>query len=200
MGLACHVDPHRARIQCIGCSDCLLHILREDRRGQSIVAIIRLSHNVVLVLEFKDNADRSKNLFAYNLHVRLHVSEDRGLNEVAFRAYPLAASVQCRALLLARPNVIHDTLVNNFQSRAKKYMEEIYVVLCLGYQGTLKGVQVKRVANLNVLRVAGKSLQELVVDLLMYKNPRTRSAGLARIEAVCERSIQSRYAINKASY
>ena len=66
--------------------------------------------NVLVVFELDDDTDGAEDLLLDNLHLRLDVGENRGLDEVAFVSVTLTAEVDSRALLPAVINVTHDAL------------------------------------------------------------------------------------------
>lgn len=59
-----------------------------------------------------------------------------------------------------------------------------YVVLLLRDLGALETLRVEGVANLEILRVRRKALEELVVDLLVHVDAGTCAAALAVVEAI----------------
>jgi hypothetical protein len=62
------------------------------------------------VLELDYNTDGTKDLFSDYLHIRLRISEDRGLDKEALVAEALASQMDCRTLLLPGVDIAHDAL------------------------------------------------------------------------------------------
>lgn len=76
-----------------------------------------------LILKFNDHTNRTEDLFLYNLHVRLGVSEYRRIDEISLAPESITTSLNSSSLLFARFDVGHDTLavfVNFFFFRGVK--------------------------------------------------------------------------------
>ena len=64
------IDPHRTRLESVRRLDCTVHVLREQGRSGTIKSAVGLSDYVLLVLEFDDNTNGTKDFFSDDLHVR----------------------------------------------------------------------------------------------------------------------------------
>ena len=67
-----------------------IDVLREDGCGQTVHSVVRLVDNILLVLELNDDTDGSEDLLLDNLHLRLGIGENRGLNGPDGRMSPNA--------------------------------------------------------------------------------------------------------------
>src|SRR6266550_2789769 len=111
------VHPHSASVEPVCRLNGSVDVLREHGRSKTVYCVVGLADNVcepssykklvsyrnnlvltVHVLKLDDNADGSENLLSDNLHVGLGVGENRGLDEVSFRAFALASQVNGCAL------------------------------------------------------------------------------------------------------
>lgn len=126
------VDPCRTRLESVRSLNRSVQVLREDGCSKTVSGVVGLSDYVVLVLEFDDNADRTKDFFLDDLHVRGSVGEDGGSDEIPFGAMAFTANLDFGTSILAGLDVTHDT-----------------VVLDLRDLGTLEGLGVEGVADLD---------------------------------------------------
>ena len=85
-------------------------VLREAVARETIDGVVRELDDLLLGLELDDHRDGAEDLLAHDLHVRLGVREDRGLDEVAGVASLGATDLEGRALLLAGLDVAENTL------------------------------------------------------------------------------------------
>ena len=85
-------------------------ILREYRARQAIGGIVCLPDNILIVIEFDDNSDRSEDLLADDLHVGLAVGEDSRLDKIPFGAMTLPTNMACGAFRFSGLDVSHDAL------------------------------------------------------------------------------------------
>ena len=90
--------PNSASVQPIRRFNGPIDILREYCARQAIGGIVCLSDDVLIVVEFDNNSDRSEDLLADDLHVGLAVGEDSRLDEIPFGAVTLATNMACGAL------------------------------------------------------------------------------------------------------
>lgn len=73
--------------------------------SKTICSVVADSDGLFLSLELGDRADRTEDLFLYNLHIFSDVGEDSGLDEVAFVANTLATSLDGGTSLLTSLDV-----------------------------------------------------------------------------------------------
>ena len=126
------VDPRSSGPQFVGSIQGAVDVLSKDGGSQTVRGVVRLADNIFLVLEFDDNTDGAEDLLLDNLHIRLGIGENSGLNGSEGRMSPNAAqrgskrracldkvtlvsetaptNVNLCTLLLARINVRHDPL------------------------------------------------------------------------------------------
>lgn len=117
LGVECvrAVDPRGTGVQPVRDAQCLIDVLAEDGRGKTVVRVVRLPNDVFFVVELHYNADGTKDLLTHDLHVRVRVREDRGLDEVALSPEALTTKMQCCSILDTRVNVAHDTLAKLYK-------------------------------------------------------------------------------------
>ena len=128
------------------------------------------------VLELQDLHHGAEDLLGGDLHLVLHVGEDGRLDEIAFRAEPLAAADASGSLLLARLDVA-----------------EHLVELGLVDLRALLGRGVERVAELALAGRGGEPLDHRVIDLVLDQQPAAGAAALALIEEQSEhRAVDGR--------
>jgi len=168
VGVANAVDPDSTSLQPVRRFDSPGDILREYRARQAVSRIIRLPNRILVILELDKDNHRAEDLLADNLHVGLAVSEDCGLDEVAFHAVAFATVVACSAFSFAGFDIPHNA-----------------VILLLRDLCSLESGVVERIPNLEALCLLRELVYKLVVNLGVNKNPR---AGTARLSLVEENS------------
>ena len=90
--------PNSASVQPIRRFNGPIEILREYCARQAIGGIVCLSDDILIVVEFDNNSDRSEDLLADDLHVGLAVGEEGRLDEIPFGSVTLATNMACGAL------------------------------------------------------------------------------------------------------
>lgn len=114
LGVECvrAVDPCGTGVQPVRDAECLIDVFAEHGRGKTVVRVVRLPNDVFFVVELHNDADGTEDLLTHDLHVRVRVREDRGLDEVALSPEALTTKMQCCSILDTGVNVAHDTLRN----------------------------------------------------------------------------------------
>ena len=74
------VDPGSSGLEFVGSLQGTIDVLREDGCGQTVHSVVRLVDDILLVLELDDDTDGSEDLLLDNLHLRLGIGENCGLN------------------------------------------------------------------------------------------------------------------------
>ena len=92
-------DPDRA-----------VDVLGKHLARQSIFGVVCALDYLFLCLELRYDTNRAEDLFAHNLHVGLHVSEDGGFDKVSGTFDSCASSDYTSALLNTMLNVAEDAL------------------------------------------------------------------------------------------
>lgn len=136
--------------------------------------VIRLPDHVLFILELDHDTDRPEDLFLYNLHFRLDVREDGGLNEVALLAMSLASVVDGGAVLLAGLDVAHDTLVLDVRDL-----------------GSLVNVAAEGVTHADRSRLLSEALEEFVVDARLDEDTGSSAARLTVVPAASKVSLSN---------
>src|SRR5207302_2027238 len=99
------VDPHRARLQTSRDHVGFLDVARPDGCGQAVWIVIGALDDLIDVVKCQYRKDWPKDLFPRDLHLVLHVAEDRGLDKESFVAiyrHAIATGYQLRAVALSR--------------------------------------------------------------------------------------------------
>src|SRR5205085_12653781 len=109
---------------------------------------------------------------AGDLHLVLHVREDRGLNEISLLANALAAGEHFRAAFATRLDIAHHL-----------------VELLLRNLRTLRGLGIEWIADLCLFHLLEHAIDEFIVNLLLHKQPRAGAAALALVEK--ERKVRA---------
>jgi limonene-1,2-epoxide hydrolase len=163
------IHPHCPGAHLIGDVMRLLDVAGPNGGGKAVQSPIRAVDHFVDALKRDDAHHRTKDLFLRDFHVVLNIGEHGGLDEVAAIADAIAAADQFRALVTARANVAHDL-----------------VELRLVYLRALFRSWIERIADGAFLRSDAAFFDELIVDLLFDKHPRSSAAALAVIEEQSE--------------
>lgn len=159
------VDPDCAGLEGVGDADRSVEVVGVNTSCQTVGGVVGELENLLLVLEFLDCADRSKDFFLDNLHLVVDVGEDGGLDVVALVTESLTSDDDLGTGLLALVNVSHDT-----------------VELELGDLRTLVGAFLERVADLVLFSTSLECFQELVVDGFVDEDTGSSTAALAVVE------------------
>jgi hypothetical protein len=104
------IDPRRSRMQPVCELNPARNILREHRRSEAIEGVVRLSQDILLVVEFYEDTNWSENFLLDDAHVRSRLGEDRWLDPIACGAMLLASKVHLCTVFLTRFDITHDTL------------------------------------------------------------------------------------------
>lgn len=128
--------------------------------------VVCLLDHILLVLKLDHHTNGTKDLLADDLHVRLDVCEDGGLDKVALFTVSVSTKVNGRAFLFAGFDVAHDTLVLN-----------------VGHLRALVSLSAEWVADANGSSLGGEALKEFVVDAGLDKDTRSSAACLAVVPA-----------------
>src|SRR5579864_4248088 len=99
------VDPHGARFQSPRDHVSFLDIACPDGGGQAVWIVIGALDDLIAVVKCQHRQDRPKDLFLRDLHVVLHVAEDRWLDKESLASIDrraISARDQLRALALPR--------------------------------------------------------------------------------------------------
>ena len=86
------------------------NVIREDRAGKTINAVIGHTDHLIVGLEFEHSSHRAKYLLSDDLHVWLAVGKDRWLDEVPFLSMSATAMVQDRSVIFPTLDVLHHAL------------------------------------------------------------------------------------------
>jgi len=163
------IDPTGSGFEAVGDLDGGVEVLGVDGGGETVAGRVADLDDLVDILELGDRSDRSEDLLVHNLHVRGHIREDGGLNEVALFAVPLSSNLDDGSLLLSVFDVAHDA-----------------VELELRDLGSLESGAVERVADDVLADPLLELLGEGVVDRLLDVDARTGAAALAVVEEDAE--------------
>lgn len=169
MGILTAVDPDSTSSEVVADADGSVEVLGVDGGGKTVVGVVAELDNLIFGGELGDSADRAEDLLPHDLHVRLDVGEDGGLDEVALVTVALAANLDSSTLLLTGLDVAHDA-----------------VILKLADLGALEGLVVEGVTDLVLGGALLEGLDELVVDTLLDVDTRTGAASLAVVEVDTE--------------
>lgn len=163
MQLVVTVDPSRPRLQLVRDTECSLNILREDRRSQTVLGIVGQLDDFLLSLELDERHDGSEDLFRADFHLRGHVGENGGFDEVSFVSFAISAGQTGRTVILAALHV------------SKNLIELSLIDL-----RSLEGVRSEGVADLESLDVRDEFFDEFVVNALLDEDSRAGTAALPR--------------------
>src|ERR1051326_2653395 len=98
------IDPYRTCLQAARDAVRFLYVTGPDRRRQAVRIVVRLLDDLINIIEGQHGKNRTKDLFARDLHVVLHVTENRGLDEeslVSIDGDAMTAGHQLRPVLLS---------------------------------------------------------------------------------------------------
>ena len=132
----------------------LVDVLGKDGRGQTKLGIVGSLERLFGRLEFDEHDDGSENLFVSDLHLFTDVSKDGRLDKESLVSEPVPPGQQVGAVVFTRFDVTHDP-----------------VVLDLTDLGSLEGIGLEGITDLEGLDVLQESLRELVVNALLNENP-----------------------------
>ena len=159
------VDPHGASLEGVRCLDGSVEVLGVHSGGKTVGSLVGGLDDLIPRLELADGADRAEDLLLHDLHVLSDVGEDGGLDEVTLVTLAVAADLDCSACILAGLDVVHDA-----------------VELDLRDLWALEGVLGEWVADDVLLCSLLESLDEVVIDALLYVDTRASAAALAVVE------------------
>lgn len=181
------INPYGASLQLVGNVECSADVSGEDCSGQTVDGVVCDSQEILLVGELGDDDDRAEDLLLDDLGVGVDVFEDCGsrknsdkfssgteldsLDKVTLVTKSVASHCDLGSGLLAVVNVGHDS-----------------VELELRDLGTLEGVCLEWITDLQGRDLFLECLHELVVDAILNVDSRSGAAALTVVEEETESS------------
>lgn len=169
VAIIARVDPYHASLQLPRNAMRTLDVLRENSRTQAIDRIVGHLDRLLLGLEGGNDDEGPKDLLFVDIHLRLNVRENGGLDKVSFSVADireaLSTANQLRALVLAGLGKAEDALV-----------------LHLSDLRTLARSSGKGVADdLDIGDIFSEVSDKLIINALLDKNAGCGAADLALV-------------------
>jgi hypothetical protein len=132
---------------------------------KTIVSVVGSTDDLIFCAKLGNGADRAEDLLLHDLHVRLDIGEDGGLDEVSLISVSLTTNLDLGTGLLALLNITHDA-----------------VILKLRNLRALESIALEWVANLVLLCASLESLYELIIDAILDIDTGSCAAALTVVK------------------
>lgn len=170
MQIIVSVNPDCAGLETSGDLSNGIDVGRVNASRQSIQSLVGHFDGIVFGLETGDTANGTEYLFLHDLHVFVHIGEDRRLDEVTNITKTLATHFDFGTVLLASIDVAILRSTNASYQISDESLPHDTVKLKLRYLWTLEGVWQVWLTNNILLDAILEPFDKSIVDIFLYIN------------------------------